>query len=44
VKAKVEPIRLPHLVLNTGRLTPAECVGRCLAYLRGENDDGGTDA
>jgi predicted kinase len=43
VKAEAEPIRLPHLVLDTGRLTPAECVGRCLAYLRCENDDGGTN-
>jgi predicted kinase len=30
-----DPITVPRLVLDTGRLTPDECVRRCLAYLRG---------
>jgi adenylylsulfate kinase len=35
VKAKAEPIAVPHLVLNTGTMMLEECVGRCLDYLRG---------
>ena len=34
VKAGAEPLDLPHLVLDTARLTPAACVERCLEYLR----------
>jgi adenylylsulfate kinase len=34
VKAKAEPIAVPHLVLDTGAITVDECVRRCLAYLR----------
>lgn len=33
LKAAAEPITLPHLVLDTGRTPPEECVRRCLAYL-----------
>ncbi|OAI54996.1 hypothetical protein AYO44_13810 [Planctomycetaceae bacterium SCGC AG-212-F19] len=35
VKAKAEPITVPHLVLETGMMTLEDCVGRCLDYLRG---------
>jgi hypothetical protein len=34
VKARAEPIPLPHLVLDTGQLTVEECIQRCLLYLR----------
>jgi predicted kinase len=33
LKAAAEPITLPHLVLDTGRTPPEECVRRCLEYL-----------
>src|SRR5262249_6189550 len=33
LKAKAEPIPLPHLVLDTGRTPRDECVRRCLDYL-----------
>jgi predicted kinase len=33
LKAAAEPITLPHLVLDTGRTPPEECVRRCLQYL-----------
>jgi adenylylsulfate kinase len=36
LKAAAEPITMPHLVLDTGRLTLDECVRRCLEYLRGD--------
>jgi predicted kinase len=35
VKARAEPIPLPHLVLDTGEVPLEECVGRCLAHVRG---------
>ena len=35
VKATAEPLTVPRLVLDTGRLTPDECLVRALAYLRG---------
>ena len=35
LKARAEPVPVPHLTLDTGRLSPEECVRRCLAYLRG---------
>ena len=28
------PLTMPRLVLDTGKLSPEECVGRCLEYLR----------
>lgn len=34
-KAEAEPVRVPHLVLDMGRLTGDEAVERCLAYLQG---------
>ena len=34
VKARAEPITIPHLVLDTGRLLLDDCLSRCLAYLR----------
>jgi adenylylsulfate kinase len=34
LKADAEPITIPHLVLDTGRLSVAECVARCIDYLR----------
>lgn len=34
VKARAEPIPVPHLVLDTGRMALEECVERSLAYLR----------
>jgi adenylylsulfate kinase len=34
VKARAEPIPLPHLVLDTGTTPLEECVERCLGYLR----------
>jgi adenylylsulfate kinase len=33
LKAAAEPIPLPHLVLDTGKTPPEECVRRCLEYL-----------
>jgi predicted kinase len=33
LKAAAEPIPIPHLVLDTGRLSPEECVARGLEYL-----------
>jgi hypothetical protein len=33
LKAAAEPIPLPHLMLDTGRVSPEECVARCLEYL-----------
>ncbi len=34
VKARAEPISIPHLVLDTGRMTLEECVEQSLGYLR----------
>jgi adenylylsulfate kinase len=34
VKEQAEAIPVPHLTLDTGKFTVAECVERCLAYLR----------
>jgi predicted kinase len=34
VKANAEPITVPHLVLDTGRMALAECVERSLVYCR----------
>jgi len=36
VKARAGPIVIPHLVLDTGRLSVDDCVARCIAYLRSE--------
>jgi adenylylsulfate kinase len=36
LKAAAEPLPVPHLVVDTGRLSPEECLGRCLGYLAGE--------
>ena len=33
LKAAAEPITVPHLVLDTGKLPMDECVRRCLEYL-----------
>jgi adenylylsulfate kinase len=33
LKAAAEPVAAPRLVLDTGRLSPEECVRRCLEYL-----------
>jgi len=33
LKDAAEPITFPHLVLDTGRTLPDECVRRCLDYL-----------
>jgi adenylylsulfate kinase len=35
LKARAEPIGVPHLVLDTGRTALEDCVQRCLDYLRG---------
>jgi predicted kinase len=35
LKAGAEPLRLPRLVLDTGRLSLEECVRQCLHYLGG---------
>ncbi len=34
LKASAEPIQVPHLVLDTGRLSLEECLQRSLVYLR----------
>ncbi len=34
LKAAAEPIPVPRLVLDTGKLSPEECVRRCLPYLK----------
>ena len=34
VQATAEPLTVPRLVLDTGRLTPAECLARAIEYLR----------
>jgi hypothetical protein len=34
VKARAEPIQLPHLVLDTGQMTVEACLQRCLLYLQ----------
>ena len=34
VKARAEPITVPHLVVDTGKMTLDECVQRSLEYLR----------
>lgn len=34
VKAKAEPIQVPHLTLDTGTTPLEECVRRCLVYLK----------
>jgi len=36
VKARAEPIVVPHLILDTGRLSLDNCVARSVAYLRNE--------
>lgn len=36
IKAQALPLPLPHLTLDTGRLSLAECVERSVAYLRKE--------
>ena len=33
LKAAAEPITVPHLVLDTGRMPLDECVRRCIDYL-----------
>jgi len=33
VKARAEPIAVPHLILDTGRLSLDDCVARSVAYL-----------
>jgi predicted kinase len=33
LKAAAEPLTVPRLVLDTGKLSREECVGRCLGYL-----------
>jgi predicted kinase len=35
LKAEREPIHAPRLVLDTGALSPEECLGRCRRYLSG---------
>jgi predicted kinase len=35
LKAAAEPLEVPRLVLDTGKLSPEECLARCLAYLGG---------
>ncbi len=34
VKATAEPLTIPHLTLDTGRLSPDECLMRTLEFLR----------
>lgn len=34
VKARAEPIGIPHLTLDTGQLSVEACVERCLGYLK----------
>lgn len=34
LKLRAEPITVPHLTLDTGRLTPETCVERCLEYVK----------
>jgi adenylylsulfate kinase len=34
LKAAAEPIRIPHLLLDTGKVPLTECVARCLAFLK----------
>lgn len=41
VKGKAEPIRIPHLVLDTGVISLDECVQRCLRHLREVAFEGG---
>jgi predicted kinase len=36
MKAHAEPITVPHLILDTGRLSLEDCVAHCFAYLRSE--------
>jgi hypothetical protein len=38
LKAAAEPLEVPRLILDTGKLSLAECVEHCLAYLRGDKD------
>ena len=35
VKVAAEPITFSRLVIDTGKLSPEECVTRCLEHLRG---------
>jgi adenylylsulfate kinase len=35
LQARAEPIHVPHLVLDTGKMPLEECVARCLAYVEG---------
>jgi predicted kinase len=35
LKAEAEPLPVSRLTLDTGRLSPEECVRRCLDYLKG---------
>jgi predicted kinase len=34
LKATAEPLRVPRLILDTGKVHLTECVDRCLAYLK----------
>ena len=34
LKARMDPLTLPRLVLDTGTLSLEECVARCLRYVR----------
>jgi predicted kinase len=36
VRATAEPLAVPRLALDTGRLTPDECFARALRYIRNE--------
>jgi predicted kinase len=36
LKSAAEPITVPRLILDTGRLSLEECVRRCLDFLRGD--------
>jgi adenylylsulfate kinase len=40
LKAAAEPLQIPRLVLDTGRASPEECVGRCLEYLNRDPGEG----
>jgi hypothetical protein len=35
LKAEMVPLTMPGLVLDTGKLSLEECLGRCLDYLAG---------
>jgi adenylylsulfate kinase len=40
LRAAAEPITLRHLVLDTGKLSPGECLTRCVEFLRGCGSSG----